>query len=318
MSWGAIASWLGSNAGNLAQLGMSLYGANQGKKAVKGAANAATPTPYSTSSPFGSIAVNPKNHTMSYNMASNPFAQLFTMGGTESLANAYTAPGSPYYGAAPEVAAAAAEMGGAEQEAAAQERYNLLNQYAQPEENRTFQRLENNLFATGRMGTTGGGEAYRGYEEARQQADLQRQMMAQDWAQSRGLNRFNAALQAVGSGQAGQMNQYNIGSGSATGIQNIFSMLLSQGAQGIGAGGGTPPGVALAEAQARGTPYLAGAEFLNNSGAFDALGRWIGSKFGGSTPSTTPSAPPSSGGSSAPAAFTPGSWDWLNANGGNY
>lgn len=288
--WAAIGSWLGNNAGSLMQIGGSLIGANQQKKAVQGAAQAATPLPYSTSGAFGTTSVDPKTRQINLSGSVNPFSQLFNVGGLQSLAGAYSAPGAAYWGAAPEVAAAAAGMGSAAQDAEAQNRYGLLTQYAQPEANRMFQRLENNLFARGQMGTTGGGEHYRGFYEAQAQADLQRQMAAQDWAQSRGLNRFNAALGAVGSGQAGQMNQFNIGTGSYGGIQQAFQQLLQQGQLGVGAASGTPASVALANAQAQGTPWLAGMTGLKESGAFDALGRWIGSKVGtwGSAPATAP------------------------------
>lgn len=278
--WGAIGSWLGNNAGNIAQLGMSLYGANQGAKATKQAAAAATPTPYSTSSIFGNVNVDPRTRAMTFNMGTSPFAQLFNVGGTQALGNAYSAPGSAYYGAAPEVAAAAGGVMDTDAEAAG--RYDLLKQLAAPEENRMFQRLENNLFARGQMGTTGGGEQYRGFYEAQNQADLARQMTAQDWAQQRALSRFDVARNAVGQGMNSQVQNFNIGTGSAGGIQNLFAMLMQQANAGIGAGGGTPSGVALANAEASQAPLRAGAEFLNNSGAFDALGRWIGSRFGGS------------------------------------
>jgi len=280
--WGAIGSWLGSNAGTLLNTGMAIYGANQTKDATKQAAAAATPTPYSSSSMWGNVGVDPRTRTMSYSMAQNPFAQMMQYGGLASMANAYSAPGSAYYGAAPEVAAAAAGMGGEAQAAEAANRYGLLNQLAQPEENRVFQRMENNLFARGQMGTSGGGEAYRGYEEARQQADLQRQLAAQDWAQSRGITRFNTARDAVGTGMAGQANQWAMGQQSVGGIQDMFQMLMQQANAGIGAGGGTPGTVALANANASTLPFQTGAAAVQNSGIFDQIGGWLGG-LGGST-----------------------------------
>jgi hypothetical protein len=279
--WGSIAGWLGNNAGSLLQIGTSLVGANQQKKATQQAVQQSTPIPYSSTSQFGTTAFDPKTRQLTLSGAQNPFNQLFNIGGQQQLAGAYSAPGAAYYGAAPEVARAAAEMGMDGQAAEAANRYRLLTEYAKPEENRMFQRLENNLFARGQMGTSGGGEQYRGFYEAQQASDLQRQLAAQDWAQSRGLSRFNTALGAVGSGQAGQMNQFNIGTGSYGGLQQAFQQLLAQGQLGVGAASGTPGGVALANAQAQGTPWLAAAEGLKQSGAFDALGRWIGSKIPG-------------------------------------
>lgn len=288
--WASIGSWLGNNAGNLLQFGGALIGSNQQSKAVQGAANAATPIAYGTSSMYGTTTVDPKTRQITLNPAQNPFSQIFNIGGVQQLANAYSAPGSAYYGAAPEVAAAARAMGMSEQEAEAANRYGMLTQLAQPEERRMFQRLENNLFARGQMGTTGGGEHYRGFYEAQNRADLERQLASQDWAQSRGLQRFNTALQAVGSGMQGQNQQYNIGAGSYGGMQQAFQQLLAQGNMGLGAATGTPSGIALANAQAQMGPWNAGAAFLDKSGAFDALGRWIGDKFG-ATPTTPAPAP---------------------------
>lgn len=295
--WGAIGSWIGNNAGTIANLGMSLYGSNQQKKATQQAVKQATPIPYSSSSMFGNVNFDPKSHTMNYSMANNPFAQLLNVGGVQAFGNAFSAPGSAYYGAAPEVVAAANAMGGDAQAAEAQNRYDLLTQYAQPESNRMFQRLENNLFARGQMGTTGGGEHYRGFYEAQNQADLARQMAAQDWAQQRSLSRFDVARNAVGQGMTAQGQNFNMGTGAMGGLQSLFSQLLQQGQSGIGAGAGTPGGVALANASASNIPYQVGAEFLSNSGIFDALGRWIGNKT-----SPTPTIP-----TPAPGT-TPGPW----------
>lgn len=285
--WGAIGSWLGNNAGSIINAGMSIYGANQTKNATGKAVQQSTPLPYSSSSMFGNVAFNPQTRQINYSMGQNPFAQMFNTGGVQSLGNAYSAPGSAYYGAAPEIVSAANSAMDTEAEAA--NRYGLLTQLAQPEENRMFQRLENNLFARGQMGTTGGGEHYRGFYEAQNQADLARQLGAQDWAQQRALSRFDVARNAVGSGMAGQQQQYNIGTGSMGGLQNLFAQLLSQGNAGIGAASGTPQGVAMMNAQAQTLPLQAGMGFLNESGAFDALGRWIGSKFGQQAGGSLPS-----------------------------
>lgn len=277
--WASIGTWLGNNAGNLINLGSQFIGQNQQTKAVEAAAKAATPIPYSGESFMGTTTFNPNTKSFQIGAAQNPFAQLFNIGGVQSLANAYSAPGSAYWGAAPELATAAREMGGAAQAAEAQNRYNILTGLAKPEENRMFQRLENNLFARGQMGTSGGGEHYRGFYEAQNRADLERQLASQDWAQSRGMARFNTALGAVGSGQAGQVNTFNMGTGSFGGIQNLFQALMSQANTGIGAGAGTPSQLAAMVAENKVAPWQMGADFLKESGAFDALGRWIGSKL---------------------------------------
>ena len=135
------------------------------------------------------------------------------------------------------------------------------------------------------------------------------------------MNRFSTALQAVGSGQAGAQNQYNMGVGSLGGIQSLFSPLLNQAGLGASAATGAPAQLAMAGAQANMVPYQGVADFLSNSGAFDALGRWIGGKIGG-----TQTAPSGSSGimpgewdwmnTGSPAPFNPGSWDWINAGNG--
>ena len=280
LPWGAIGSWLGNNAGTLINAGMSIYGANAGKKATERAVQQATPTPYSGSSMFGTTQFDPKTKQFSINPATNPFSQMFNTGGTAMLGNAYSAPGSAYYGAAPEIVSAANALHGPAQDAEAADRYSTLTQLAAPESRRMFQRLEDNLFARGQMGTSGGGEHYRGYYEAQNQADLQRQLASQDWAQQRALSRFQTAQSAVGTGMQAQNQNYNIGAGSFGGIMQLFQNLLQQGNMGVGAGAGTPGAVALAGANAQTRPLEAGLGFLNESGAFDALGRWIGSKYG--------------------------------------
>jgi hypothetical protein len=160
-------------------------------------------------------------------------------------------------------------------------RYDLLTQLAQPQEQRAFQGLENRLFARGQMGTSGGGEQYRGFEEARQQADLMRQVQSQDWATTNALNRFNAANQAVGTGMTGQMNQANIAGGTFGSLQNALGSLYQQANIGLGSASGMPSNIAMAQAQAAGAPYQFANEFLTNSGAYDWLGGKLGGLFGG-------------------------------------
>lgn len=103
---------------------------------------------------------------------------------------------------------------------------------------------------------------------------------------NRAQNRFSSALQAVGAGQAQQQQGFGMGMGAMGGIGDLFKMLLAQGAQGVGAATGAPassiPGTVAANT---GTSTAVG-NFLNNSGVFDAIGGWIGSKLGGG--GTTP------------------------------
>jgi hypothetical protein len=77
----------------------------------------------------------------------------------------------------------------------------LLRQQAAPEEERAFANLNQNLFSTGRMGTSGGALQTEAFARGLGQADLSRQLMA-------GQEARNAQTQAlsVGTGLAGQGN----------------------------------------------------------------------------------------------------------------
>lgn len=80
-------------------------------------------------------------------------------------------------------------------QAAAQQRYQMLTDLALPQENRQFQRLKDNLFASGRSGTTGGlvtgDDSLRAFQESSNTADLQRQLAGQDFAQAQNQNLYN-------------------------------------------------------------------------------------------------------------------------------
>jgi hypothetical protein len=277
--------------GNVLKTGVSLYGAGKQSDNYKAAAQQATPTPWSTTGGFGTV--QSQNGQLNMQLGQSPFYPMFQAVGMSSLANAATAPGSAYYGAGPEISAAAQGLDTGAMQGTAQDRYNLLTQAAQPEEQRAFNRLEDRLFARGQMGSSGGGEAYRGFEEARQQADLQRQMMGQDFARTSAMDRFQSALQAVQAGQAGQAQQFGMGLDSQSVFQNALQGLLGQGHLGVSAGAGTPVGAALASAQARGGQYQLGNEFLQSTGAYDWLGGKLGGLFGGNmaTPPFNPNAP---------------------------
>lgn len=101
---------------------------------------------------------------------------------------------------------------------------------------------------------------------------------------NRAQNRFTSALQAVGAGQAQQQQGFNMGLGSMSGISDLFKNLLAQSQQGVAAGaaGATPGDMAAGAANASMGGTNAIGNFLNNSGVFDAIGGWLGSKLGGS------------------------------------
>lgn len=291
--------------GNVAQGLYGLYGASrskkQGKKAAAQAAAAATPIAYGTGSMYGTTTVDPRTRQLQFNMGQNPFAQLMNVGGLQSLSNAYSAAGAPYGGANPEIAAAAEGLTGPGLEQEAAGRLGILRQLAQPEEQRATNQLTDRLFASGRLGGTGGGIEQEALARAQSAADLQRQLASQDWASTRAQNRFQGALQAVGAGQARQAQNFNIGQGSMGGLADMFKMLLAQGNAGIGAATATPASVALTQGAARTAPggTEAAMEWLKQSGLFTKIGDWMGGKLPGGAPA--PTAPP-------PAGTVPGPW----------
>jgi hypothetical protein len=267
------------------QAGSAYMSAKGAKKAGKKAVQQSTPVPYGTNSMWGSTTVDPKTKQISYNQSVNPFSQILNQGGMQSFANAFAAPGQAYYGAAPEIAQAAAAMGGPQQEAEAAERLGLLRGMAQPGEQRQSNSLLDRLQAMGRLGGTGGAVEQEALASAQAQADLQRQMTAQDWATNRATNRFNTALGAVGAGQSQASQSFNFGQNSMQGIAGIFQQLLAQGQQGVGSAAGTPASVALGNAGASQAWPNALGQIVSNAGIGDAIGGWLNK-----TPTATPSA----------------------------
>lgn len=249
--------------------GASIYGAQQQSKAAKKAAKQATPIPYSVFGPGGSFGVDPKTKQLTLAYGNNPFSNLMQALGLNQLRSANGAQDRFLYGANPEVAAAYQGMFGQGLTNGIQSQLDLLRQAAAPEENRQRLGLDDQLYARGMLGTSGGAERYRALMEAQNQADLQRQLSAVGLGNQEAINRFQAALGAVGQGQSAQQQQYNMGSGA---FGSLFSQLMGQANAGLGAASGTPAGIAQYAAQASGAPYQAGFNFLNNSGLFNALG----------------------------------------------
>jgi len=79
----------------------------------------------------------------------------------------------------------------------ADERLGILREQAQPQEQRAFNRLQDQLFASGRSGTTGGGIQTEAFARGLGQADLSRQLAAFDFA--RGIQQ-DASQRALGFG----------------------------------------------------------------------------------------------------------------------
>jgi hypothetical protein len=113
------------------------------------------------------------------------------------------------------------------QDQARQQQLDLLRQEAAPFEERAFAGLQDNQFATGRLGTTGGGIQTEAFARGLGQADLSRQITAGNEgraAQGAQLGLANNFLGA-GSGLRGMQDQL------LTGAQNRFQGLSSQAAQ---------------------------------------------------------------------------------------
>lgn len=86
----------------------------------------------------------------------------------------------------------------------------LLRQQAQPFEERAFSNLQDNLFATGRLGTTGGGLQTEAFARGLGQADLGRQ------------------LAASGEGRAAQQAQLGLGTGLASQQDALLSNAMNR------------------------------------------------------------------------------------------
>lgn len=262
-------------------VGTSIYSANEKKKAAKSAAEATKPDPYNVNSPYGNVFFDPTSGQMSFQQFDNPWYNMFGAGGMAALGNAFTAPGSPYYGASPELVAAAEGMKTENLQQDAMDRYQLLGQLAQPEMDRSYNNLQDKLYAQGRLGNTGGGVELEAWQNAANRADLERQLAAQGWSENRAQNRFATALQAINQGQSAQQQNYGIGAGSMGAQNNLWANLFNTANLGITAGGGVAGPAAAAMMEYGGSPLAAGIASLENSGAFDKFGQWAGNKIGG-------------------------------------
>lgn len=227
--------------------GAAIYGAKKNAKSAKAAAASTKPTPYSTSSQYGSV--DARNGQLDFNQAANPFTQMFNIGGLQQAANAFSAPGQAYFGAPQEVIDAVNGINNTDADAAG--RLDLLRNLAAPESNRQALALRERLFGAGRLGSSGGAAEQRAFLDSENQADLQRQLTATDWANQRAQNRFQAALGAVGLGSNLQANAFNQAAASQTAAQSPFQLLMQQAGLGVSAGGGVAPAAAVNAAQAQ-------------------------------------------------------------------
>lgn len=264
MTWVAVGT---AAVGGIA----SIYSANKASKDAKKAAASTKPSPYGISTPFGNVSF--QNGMGTANPAPNPFVDIFSQLGTASLYNAGTANGMPYQGANPQLIQAMQEAQAASAPGSNefQDVLGKMRAIAAPEENRQNLALDDEQFARGTLGTTGGAERFRALKEAQGQMDLQRQLSAQGIASENANNRFQRALTTVNQGMSNQQQQFNIGSSANANIQNIWSQLLQQLGVGISAGGGTAPGAAVYAAQQAGNVPLAVSQIATNPAFQNAL-----------------------------------------------
>lgn len=235
--------------------GASIIGANKQASATKAAAAATETRPFSGTSAYGTTNFNQGTRQFDINQANNPFASLFTVGGLSSLANAASAPGSPFYGAPPELIAALGQAGNSDAEAA--DRLNLLRSQAAPENNAAALSLKDKLFSLGQLGSTSGAAGQEALLRAANAQDLGFQTTAADWANQRAQQRFQNALTTIQTGGNLSNQQFGQGVTSNNALGDMFQRLLSQAGLGVSAGGGQAPQAALASAQASQVPFQA-------------------------------------------------------------
>jgi hypothetical protein len=131
---------------------------------------------------------------------------------------------------------------------------NLLRQQAQPQEQQAASSALSQLFNSGRLGTTGGMQAYQTLMDSQNQADIGRQVAGQQFGLQQQLQSqqgLDAALTAeqnrqlggFGANQMGMMNQYNAAQGLASTGAGLFggafnnagmAQQLAQGADAFG------------------------------------------------------------------------------------
>lgn len=114
-----------------------------------------------------------------------------------------------------------------------QQRYDLLSQQAAPGEQRAFNRLNDSMFSTGRLGTTGGGIQTEAFARGIAEADLGRQVQGMDFGRQVQSDAMQRALGGFGQRDATRtmedmLNQNAFGR-TQQGYQNFFGNALQAG-----------------------------------------------------------------------------------------
>lgn len=261
---GAVGGSTGAKIGAAIGGGVaSLASAKKGSKAAKAAAEATRVQPFNTSSSMGNVSFDGKN--LRLDDANNPFAQIFQQLGLSNLANAGAANSAEFNGANPEIIQALKDANAAyaPDSAESQQILGQLRSIAAPNEQRMRVSQDNEQFSRGTLGTTGGAERFRALNESLLDADRKRQLDATGIATTNANQRFSNAMNTVNQGINRQQNQFNMGTASSQGIQQIFQQLLNQGGLGVSTAGGQNPAAAINAASHAGDSNLAIAQTVN-------------------------------------------------------
>jgi hypothetical protein len=111
---------------------------------------------------------------------------------------------------------------------------NLLRQQAQPQEQQATNSLANRLFASGRLGTTGGAGMMGSMQQANQQADIGRQVAGQQFGLQQQLMQQQGYDQALNAEQGRQLGHL----GMAGQLSGMGAGLIGQSYQNAGVGMG--------------------------------------------------------------------------------
>lgn len=136
-----------------------------------------------------------------------------------------------------------------------QQELDLLRAQARPGEERTTNSVLQNLFSTGRLGTTGGANVAGRLAEAQENADIGRQLGATQTAQGLQALNFGTGTGLLGLGQQGAGLLGNLGSQNLQNVQGANQGMFSRGqqrlsnAQGLFGFGGQVAGTPFDEAQ---------------------------------------------------------------------
>jgi len=244
-----------SVAGQRTPAGTSLYGgpsAAAGPAGSQQAVQAATPIGYGTGSMYGQTTVDPRTRQMQFQFGQNPFAQLMNVGGS-SPSPTRSRPGAatvarplrlrrPHRACSP----------GLEQEAAG--RLGILRQLAQPEEQRASNQLTDRLFASGRLGGTGGAVEQKLWPGPSRQRTSSASLLRRTGPLPEPRTAFSLRYRQSVPVRQARPSSSTWAPGRYGGLSDMFKMLLQQGNVGLGAASATPSDIAALQAGAKTAP----------------------------------------------------------------